>query len=96
MGASVWPVTDQFVAEIGDVDLSGRITDADFRVIEDAFNRYSVLVFPGQVLAQDQHVAFARRFGPIDRSMVVQVEGAEARVPLEIADVSMNMNNFIL
>jgi alpha-ketoglutarate-dependent 2,4-dichlorophenoxyacetate dioxygenase len=87
MGASVWPVTEQFVAEIGDVDLT-RLSEADFRVIENAFNRYAVLVFPDQALAQDQHVAFARRFGPIDKSMVVQVEGAQARVPIEIADVS--------
>ncbi|MSQ54920.1 MAG: TauD/TfdA family dioxygenase [Betaproteobacteria bacterium] len=87
MGASVWPVTERFVAEIGDVDLA-RLDEADFRVIEDAFNRYAVLIFPDQALAQDQHVAFAQRFGPIDRSMVVQVEGATARVPIEIADVS--------
>jgi len=88
MGASVWPVTDQFVAEIGDVDLSKQLPDGDFRVVEDAFERYAVLVFPDQVLSQQQHIAFAKRFGPIDRSMIVEVEGAKARVPGEIADVS--------
>lgn len=88
MGATVWPVTDTFVAEIGDVDLSKPLSDADFRIVEDAFERYAVLVFPDQVLSQDQHVAFARRFGPIDRSMIVEVEGAKLRVPGEIADVS--------
>jgi alpha-ketoglutarate-dependent 2,4-dichlorophenoxyacetate dioxygenase len=88
LSASVWPVTDRFVAEIGDVDLSRPLSDSEFRIVEDAFERYAVLVFPDQVLSQDQHVAFARRFGPIDRSMVVEVEGAKARVPGEIADVS--------
>ena len=88
MGASVWPVTDQFVAEIGDVDLSKQLPDGDFRIVEDAFERYAVLVFPDQVLSQQQHIAFAKRFGPIDRSMIVEVEGAKARVPGEIADVS--------
>jgi alpha-ketoglutarate-dependent 2,4-dichlorophenoxyacetate dioxygenase len=88
MGASVWPVTDTFAAEIGDVDLSRLLPDADFRVVEDAFERYAVLVFPDQVLNQDQHIAFARRFGPIDRSIIVEVEGAKPRVPGEIADVS--------
>ena len=88
MGASVWPVTDQFVAEIGDVDLSKQLPDGDFRIVEDAFERYAVLVFPDQVLSQQQHAAFAKRFGPIDRSMIVEVEGAKARVPGEIADVS--------
>lgn len=88
MGATVWPVTDTFAAEIGDVDLSKPLSDADFRIVEDAFERYAVLVFPDQILSQDQHVAFARRFGPIDRSMIVEVEGAKLRVPGEIADVS--------
>ena len=88
MSATVWPVADTFVAEIGDVDLSKPLSDADFRVVEDAFERYAVLIFPDQVLSQDQHIAFARRFGPIDRSMIVEVEGAKARVPGEIADVS--------
>ena len=88
MSATAWPVTDTFVAEIGDVDLSRPLSDADFRIVEDAFERYAVLIFPDQVLSQDQHVAFARRFGPIDRSMIVEVEGAKLRVPGEIADVS--------
>jgi alpha-ketoglutarate-dependent 2,4-dichlorophenoxyacetate dioxygenase len=92
MRATVWPVTDAFVAEIGDVDLSNPLSDADFRVVDDAFERYAVLIFPDQVLSQDQHVAFARRFGPIDRSMIVEVEGAKPRVPGEIADVS-NLDN---
>jgi alpha-ketoglutarate-dependent 2,4-dichlorophenoxyacetate dioxygenase len=92
MSATVWPVTDTFAAEIGDVDLSRPLSDAEFRAVEDAFERYAVLVFPDQALSQDQHIAFARRFGPIDRSMIVEVEGAKARVPGEIADVS-NLDN---
>jgi alpha-ketoglutarate-dependent 2,4-dichlorophenoxyacetate dioxygenase len=92
MSATVWPVTDAFVAEIGDVDLAKSLSDADFRVVEDAFERYAILIFPDQVLGQEQHIAFARRFGPIDRSMIVEVEGAKQRVPGEIADVS-NLDN---
>jgi alpha-ketoglutarate-dependent 2,4-dichlorophenoxyacetate dioxygenase len=88
MTASVWPVTEAFAAEIGDVDISAPIADADWKIIEDAFDRYSVLVFPDQRLSQDQHVTFARHFGPIDRSMITQMDDTEARVPAEIADVS--------
>ena len=88
MAAEVWPVTDTFAAEIGDVDLSKPLSDADWRTIEDAYNTYSVLVFPDQRLKQDEHVAFAKRFGPIDMSMVVDIEGGEMRVAPEIADVS--------
>jgi alpha-ketoglutarate-dependent 2,4-dichlorophenoxyacetate dioxygenase len=88
MSAQVWPVTEEFVAEIGDVDLAQPLSDEDWRVIEDAYHRYSVLIFPDQVLEHDQHVAFAERFGgEIDRSMVVQMDVAARRVPEEIADV---------
>ena len=89
MGAEVWPVTDEFVAEIGDVDLSQPLDPADWAAIEEAYNRYSVLIFPDQHLSQGQHVAFATRFGDIDRSMVVNLDVGHAhRVPPEIADVS--------
>ena len=87
MAATVWPVTDSFAAEIGDVDLA-NLSDADFAIIEDAFARYAVLAFPDQKLAQGEHVAFAKRFGPIDKSMIVQLDNQKQRVPVEIADVS--------
>ena len=90
MTAQVWPVTDSFAAEIGDVDLSQPLSDDDWATIENAYNTYSVLVFPDQHLGQDQHLEFARRFGPIDRSMVVDMD-SKARVTPEIADVS-NLN----
>lgn len=90
MSAEIWPVTEQFAAEIGDVDLSKPLTDTDWRIIEDAYNTYSVLIFPGQQLAQDQHVEFARRFGPIDKSMIADMD-ADSRVTEDIADVS-NLN----
>ncbi len=87
MTVSVWPVTDAFAAEIGDVDL-GNLSDEDFAAIDEAFASYAVLVFPDQQLSQDAHVAFAKRFGPIDKSMITQMDGTKARVPVEIADVS--------
>jgi alpha-ketoglutarate-dependent 2,4-dichlorophenoxyacetate dioxygenase len=87
MAVDIWPVTDDFVAEVGDVDLAS-LSDDDFAAIEEAFERYAVLVFPDQHLSQDAHIAFARRFGPIDRSMITQMDGTKPRVPVEIADVS--------
>jgi alpha-ketoglutarate-dependent 2,4-dichlorophenoxyacetate dioxygenase len=88
MGITIWPVTEHFVAEVGDIDLSQPLSHADFRVVEHAFEHYAVLVFPDQTLSQEQHVAFAQRFGPIDRSMIAHMDGAKPRVPVEIADVS--------
>ena len=87
MSAEIWPVTEGFAAEVGEVDLAKPISEADWATIEEAYNTYSVLVFPDQHLEQEQHVEFARRFGPIDRSMIVDMD-ADARVKPEIADVS--------
>ena len=60
----------------------------DWNTIHDAFNHCAVLVFPGQVLQADQHVAFANRFGPIDSGFVSQMKDRVVRTPPEIADVS--------
>lgn len=88
MSAQIWPVTDTFVAEIGDVDLSQELSGEDWRTIEDAYNTYSVLIFPEQALDHQAHGAFAARFGDIDHSMQKNMDVADARLPSEIADVS--------
>ena len=88
MGATVWPITEEFAAEIGDIDLSEPLTNDDWATIHEAYDHYSVLIFPGQNLEHDQHAAFAQRFGPIDPSMVVDIESAPIRIPTDIADVS--------
>jgi alpha-ketoglutarate-dependent 2,4-dichlorophenoxyacetate dioxygenase len=84
----VWPVTEGFAAEIGDVDLSKPLSNADWQVIEEAFDKFAVLILPDQEMSQQQHVDFALRFGPIDRSMMVDMTDVKCRVPPEIADVS--------
>ena len=85
--AQVWPVTETFAAEIGDVDLSLPLSAQDWATIEDAYNTYSVLIFPDQHLTQGEHVSFALRFGGIDKSMVVKMNDVESRTPEDIADV---------
>ena len=37
------------------------------------------------LVGQGEHVAFAKRFGPIDKSMIVQLDNQKQRVPVEIA-----------
>ena len=39
------------------------------RRIEDAWHRYAVLVFPDQRLSDDEHLAFTRRFGHLERGL---------------------------
>jgi alpha-ketoglutarate-dependent 2,4-dichlorophenoxyacetate dioxygenase len=85
---TVFPVTEHFAAEIGDVDLSEPLAPEKFAEIDAAFNRYSVLVFPDQHLTIEQHLEFARNFGPLETTIHATRSDAKLRVRAEIADVS--------
>src|SRR5258707_14064528 len=67
MAITIRELTPVFGAEITGVDLS-RLDDATFEHIEDAFETYSVLVFPGQNLDDDAQIAFSRRFGDLEKT----------------------------
>jgi len=88
MAITVVPVTPSFAAEIGDVDLAGHIDPADLAAVKDAFTTYAVLIFPDQHLSQDQHLDFAKHFGPLETTIGVYRKDAPLRVRKEFADVS--------
>lgn len=88
MGAQFWPVTENFAAEVGDVDLSQPLSPEDVAAIRAAFDRYAVLAFPGQELSTGQHLDFARHFGPLETSIATHRKDTKLRVVPEIADVS--------
>ena len=92
MAITVYPVTPSFAAEIGDVDLAAPIDPTDLRGIKDAFTQYAVLIFPDQHLSQDQHLDFARYFGPLETTIAVYRKDAALRLRKEFADVS-NLNH---
>jgi alpha-ketoglutarate-dependent 2,4-dichlorophenoxyacetate dioxygenase len=91
MTITVCPVTPSFAAEIGDVDLSGPLEPSDLQAIKDAFATYAVLIFPDQHLSADQHLDFARYFGPLETTIALFRKDAQLRVRPEFADVS-NLN----
>ena len=88
MAMTVVPVTPSFAAEIGDVDLSKPIEAADVAAIKDAFTTYAVLIFPDQQLSQDQHLDFAKHFGPLETTIGVYRKDTPLRLRKEFADVS--------
>jgi alpha-ketoglutarate-dependent 2,4-dichlorophenoxyacetate dioxygenase len=55
-----------FAAEASGIDLSRALSPDEVHAIEDAMDEHGVLVFPGQPLTQDQQIAFAKSFGPLD------------------------------
>jgi alpha-ketoglutarate-dependent 2,4-dichlorophenoxyacetate dioxygenase len=88
MTITVLPVTPSFAAEIGDIDLSRRIERSDYAAIDDAFAKYAVLIFPDQYLSQDQHLDFARHFGPLETSIGLYRKDVPVRLRGELTDVS--------
>ena len=92
MAITICPVTASFAAEIGDVDLSRPLEPHDVAAIKRAFWDYAVLVFPGQELSDEQHIDFARHFGPLETSIAALNPDAKLRLPDKLADVS-NLNS---
>ncbi|WP_119419818.1 TauD/TfdA dioxygenase family protein [Desertibaculum subflavum] len=85
---TVTPIHADFVAEIGGVDISRPLAPAEWQAVEQAFDRYAVLVFHGQKLTEAQQLAFAERFGPLERSIGTYVYGVGKRRRLERPELS--------
>ena len=62
----VRPLHPLFAGEVTGVDLRRPLPEADLAAIRDAFERLSVLVFPGQDIEDAAQVAFSERFGPLE------------------------------
>ena len=92
MAINVYPVTEDFAAEIGDLDLARPLDPADLAAVKAAFATYAVLIFPDQQLTQEQHLAFAALFGPLEMTIALHRKDAPLRVRKEFADVS-NLNH---
>jgi len=66
---SITPLPAPVGASVEGVDLS-QLDAETFRQIEEAYDRYSVLVFRDQRLTPPQHIAFGRRFGALEIHVV--------------------------
>ena len=88
MSITVYPITPNFAAEIGDVDLSKPLAAEDWAAIQAAFWQYAVLIFPEQHLAPEQHLEFASRFGPIETDRVLKQQSSWSRYDNSFADIS--------
>jgi taurine dioxygenase len=52
-------------AEVLGLDLSKPLDEAAFEKVSAALDSFSVVCFRNQVLTPEQHIAFSRRFGPL-------------------------------
>src|SRR3954471_16027122 len=74
-----------FVGEVSGVDLSRPLATETVAEIQQAIERYAVLIFHDQHLDDDTQLAFARHFGPIEPP---QAYSGPRRLRPEFADVS--------
>jgi alpha-ketoglutarate-dependent 2,4-dichlorophenoxyacetate dioxygenase len=84
---TVTPAHPDFVAEIAGVDVARPLDATDRQAIEDAINRYAVVVFRGQTLDDETQVAFARNFGPI-ASSALKLRHRDIKHRIESSDVA--------
>ncbi len=74
-------LTDAFAAEISGIDIAAGVNDEDITRIVKLFNEYSVLVFHGQDMTDEQQIRFSQRFAELGdfpglEKTVVQNPGA--------------------
>ena len=88
MSFSLHPITPDFAAEIGDINLREPLSEEEFTSLESAFNTYSVLIFPDQKLSEKHQMKFSSRFGPLETSIQKFRKGVKLRLGPKFADVS--------
>jgi alpha-ketoglutarate-dependent 2,4-dichlorophenoxyacetate dioxygenase len=83
------PLHPVFAAEVLGVDVSKPLADDVVSVLREASARYGVLVFPGQTITNEQQMAFASQFGPLERYSLSHRRGQQLRLKHpEMVDVS--------
>jgi taurine dioxygenase len=65
MSIEVTPLTAAIGAEVSGVDLRTTLDDETVEAVRAALLRHLVLFFRAQPLSDDEHLAFAQRFGPL-------------------------------
>jgi alpha-ketoglutarate-dependent 2,4-dichlorophenoxyacetate dioxygenase len=90
MPVTVKPLHPLIGAEISGFDMSKPVDPATLKAIVAAMDRCAVGVFRNPApLTDEQHIAFSRQLGPIQKSEVLMVEGRKPRLPYgEIIDQS--------
>jgi alpha-ketoglutarate-dependent 2,4-dichlorophenoxyacetate dioxygenase len=88
MPLSLRPVQTDFVAEVSGADLRRPPSPDLIREIEQAADRYAVLIFRDQPITDEQHVAFTRTFGRLETTIKAYRPGFKPRLAPEVADIS--------
>ena len=84
------PSQDVIGAKISGVDLAQPLSEAEFGRIEAAFNKHAVLCFRDQHLSEPQLIAFARRFGEVERIFLTHYAHPEYPEIMYVSNIKEN------
>ncbi|MFL9923861.1 TauD/TfdA family dioxygenase [Herbaspirillum lusitanum] len=77
-------------AEITGLDLNLPVSDEELKRIRSAFVKYGLVVFRDQRITPEQHVAFSRRFGPLQVHVLNRFHVAQHPELLIVSNVVEN------
>ncbi len=84
-----------FAAEVEGIDMTRPLTADEIKAVHAGMDRYAVLVFHGQLIDDEQQLAFTRSLGEIELAVGTSLRAQnEYRLPTTFADVSnLDQNN---
>lgn len=85
------PLHPLFAAEASGIDITRPLAQTDIQAINAAMNQYAVLVWRDTPLSQQQQLAFAESFGPLDIGLKRIFKRAERMDDERLIDIS-NLN----
>ena len=88
MTITVNPMSESFVAEIGNIDLREPLDQDTVAALSDAINKYGVLIFHDQHIDDRQQQAFSRNFGDLETTVRAYRNDFVPRLDVHMADIS--------
>jgi len=97
MAVSVKQLHPVFMGEVSGADLREPLDAAAVTALNDAINRYGVLVFHDQFITDEQQQEFSRNFGELETTVRAYRKDFVPRLDVHMADISnLDENNRIL
>ena len=85
---TVHPITMDFAAKVGGVDLREPLDAGTVSAITGAINHAGVLVFHEQFISDEQQQAFSRNFGDLETTVKAYRKDFVPRLDVHMADIS--------
>ena len=89
MAFDIRPIQPKFCGEVFDFDLRHPLSAEDIVAVHDGMDKHGVLVFHGQKMTDEEHLAFTKQLGPVQTNEAANlIKRKERRLDLDFSDVS--------